>query len=156
MRKELKIAQKLVLVYRCSVQEVKMSLLTYDYEKEKQSLDTFANRATARFLEKNVDVECLGPLTNTPGMLFEISNVYETSDQEMQHMKDVFYDLGAKRVVMEINSMTQTVYFSVEKPSVAKRRLFSGSYKCIPPLPIIFCLVLCLYKYQNGTLPLLS
>lgn len=133
-----------------------MSLLTYDYEKEKQSFDAFINKATARFLDKNVDIECLGPLTNTPGMLFEISNVYETSDEEMQRMKQIFYDLGASRVVMEINSMTQTVYFSVEKPSVSKRRLFSGAYKCVPPLPIVFCFVLCLYKYQNGTLPLLS
>ena len=133
-----------------------MSLLTYKYEIEKQSLDGFVKEATARFLDKNLDIECVGPLTKTPGVLFELSNVHETTDDEMQQMKNVFYDLGASSVSMDINSMTQTVYFSVEKPSAHKRSLFAGLYKCVPPLPVIFCIVLCLYKYQNGTMPLLS
>ena len=133
-----------------------MSLLTYKYEIEKQSLDGFVKKASARFLDNNLDLECVGPLTKTPGVLFELSNVHETTDDEMQQMKNVFYDLGATNVSMDINNMTQTVYFSVEKQSVHKRSFCSGSYKCIPPLPIVFCFVLCLYKYYNGTMPLVS
>ena len=133
-----------------------MSLLTYKYEIEKQSLDGFVKEATTRFLDKNLDLECVGPLTKTPGILFELSNVHETTDDEMEQMKHVFYDLGATNVSMDINNMTQTVYFSVEKASVHKRSFCTGIYKCIPPLPIVFCFVLCLYKYHNGTMPLLS
>ena len=133
-----------------------MSLLTYKYETEKQSLDNFVKQATARFLDRNLDIDCVGPLTKTPGVLFELSNVHETTDDEMRQMKHVFYDLGASHVSMDINNMTQTVYFSVEKQSVHKRSFCTGLYKCIPPLPIVFCMILCLYKYQNGTMPLLS
>ena len=60
-----------------------MSLLTYKYEIEKQSLDGFVKEATTRFLDKNLDLECVGPLTKTPGILFELSNVHETTDDEM-------------------------------------------------------------------------
>ena len=133
-----------------------MSLLTYKYETEKKSLDTFVKQATARFLDKNLDLDCVGPLTKTPGLLFELSNVYETTDDEMQQMKKIFYDIGARFVSMDINSMTQTVYFSVETQSAHKRSFCTGLYKCVPPLPIVFCIVLCLYKYQNGTMPLVS
>ncbi len=131
-----------------------MSLLTYKYEKEKKFLDDFVQKATARFLDYNVDIECVGPLTKTPGIMFEMSNVYETTDDEMRQLKDIFYSLGAQNVTTDINTMTQTVYFSVEKTSVHESSVFSSLYKCVPPLPIILCMVLCLYKYQNGTMPL--
>lgn len=131
-----------------------MSLLTYKYEKEKKSLDDFVQKATARFLDHNLDIECVGPLTKTPGIMFEMSNVYETTDDEMRQLKDIFYSLGARNVSTDINTMTQTVYFSVEKTSAHESSVFSGLYKYVPPLPIILCMVLCLYKYQNGTMPL--
>ena len=82
-----------------------MSLLTYKYEKEKKSLDDFVQKATARFLDLD---KMGGPLTKTPGIMFEMSNVYETTDDEMRQLKDIF-SLGARHVSTDINTMTQTV-----------------------------------------------
>lgn len=123
-----------------------MPLINYD--PEAFELSDFSRQACETFSNEGYYLKRMGFLTQAPGALFELSHISEIDEAELHRLKNIFYSLGATSVLLEINNMNQNIYFTVHK-NAQKRAQNHVRYKCIPPLPLIFVLLLCLYEYQK-------
>jgi len=127
-----------------------MSLLAYNLEEFE--LEDFSKSCITELSKKGYTIEHLGLMTNVPGVLFELDNISEINDNCLAEIKTTFSLMGGKNISVNINNIDQSIIYSVEKSNVTKQSLFLNIYKYTPPLPIILFIVLCLYKYNQGTI----
>jgi len=127
-----------------------MPLVTYDHHK--YNLDTFATESISAFQRNGYYLVNVGLLTNSPGVMFALSYVERVDDSQLHSLKSIFYKLGAKSVTTELNNMNNKIYFQVHVQGASKPGVCTKIYKCIPPLPVILLLVLCLYEMNKEVL----
>jgi len=90
---------------------------------------------------QDIEMQTLGYVTNRPGIIYEITNVYRFDEKEIEAWKHVFRGYGAEEVFIEIDtvnrSMMITVHFDPETRMDKKKSIMSNLYK----LPSLFAYV---------------
>lgn len=124
-----------------------MPLVAYD--PSKYNIDAFVNKCTTKFQTQGYYLTNVGLITHAPGVMFALDHVETMDEAELHKLKSYFYENDAKSVTTELNTMNHKIYFQVYLPNAQKPHMFSNIYKLIPPLPVVFISILCLYEMNK-------
>lgn len=62
---------------------------------------------------QDIDLDVLGYVSNTPGIIYEISNVYNFSESEMSAWQHVFKGYGAHEVDLDLDTLNRSIVITV-------------------------------------------
>ena len=99
---------------------------------------------------QDIELKVVGFISNEPGIIYEIVNVYEFSESEIRAWKHILTSYGAHRVELGIDTLnkalTINVYFSPKKDrkksSDARGYKVCSWYQYVPNFIWIYCLLL--------------
>jgi len=99
---------------------------------------------------QDIELKVVGYISNQPGIIYEIINIYEFSESDLRAWKHILTSYGADHVELGIDTLNKTLTINVYiNPKKDIRKTSSSNiykvcswYKYIPNFIWIYCLLL--------------